>query len=221
MSKIKLSIIALFSLILSVTLFTACNNENIDEPKNSIDVNKVLFAKFSLVKSKNSTINLVNVNSQNRLNTFDNVDEYTIQNSDEKVLVATNSSKPNSFVIVRGFNTQDSESRNSDDTFEITKEMNIEIEMDTNGNGNLNVKNLTANEEFTSTLIEGNPTDLQKLPGGISDDSGSGGLCQRTQGETTSQCYKREVEEFCDGIIGCIALSQVSVHVLILALCTC
>lgn len=218
MSKIKLSIIALFSLILSVTLFTACNNENIDEPKNSIDVNKVLFAKYSLVKSKNSTVNLANVNSQNRLNTFDNVDEYTIENSDEKVLVATNSSKPNSFVIVRGFNIQNSESRNSDDSFEITKEMNIEIEMDGSGNGNLNVKNLTANEEFTSTLVEGVPTDLQRLPGG---NSVSVGLCQREQGETTSQCYKREVDEFCDGFIGCVALTQVSVHVLILGLCTC
>jgi hypothetical protein len=218
MSKIKLSIIALFSLILSVTLFTACNNENIDEPKNSIDVNKVLFAKYSLVKSKNSTVNLANVNSQNRLNTFDNVDEYTIENSDEKVLVATNSSKPNSFVIVRGFNIQNSESRNSDDSFEITKEMNIVIEMDGSGNGNLNVKNLTANEEFTSTLVEGVPTDLQRLPGG---NSVRVSLCQREKGETTSQCYKREVDEFCDGFIGCVALTQVSVHVLILALFTC
>jgi hypothetical protein len=147
MSKIKLSIIALFSLILCVTLFTACNNENVDEPKNSIDVDKVLFSKYSLVKSKNSTVNLANVNSQNRLNTFDNVDEYTIQNS---------------------------ESRTSEDSFEITKEMNIDIEMDANGNGSLNVKNLTANEEFTSTLVEGVPTDLQRLPGG---NSISVGLC--------------------------------------------
>lgn len=219
MSKFKLSIITLFSLFLSVTLFIACNNENIEESKNSIDVEKVLFEKYSLVKSKTSTVDIANINSINRLNTFDKVEEYTIEDSVEKVLVATNSSKPNSFVIIRGVNVDNSQNRTSEDTFEITKELNIEITMDANGNGNLYVKNHTANEEFSTDLVDGKPTDLQNLQSG--NVASRARLCQREAGETTSGCYKREVDEFCDGFIGCVALTQVSVHVLILALCTC
>jgi hypothetical protein len=219
MSKFKLSVITLFSLFLSGTLFIACNNENVEEPKTSIDVEKVLFEKYNLVKSKNSTIDIANINSINHLNTFDKVDEYTIENSIEKVLVATNSSKPNSFVIIRGINVGNSQNKASKETFEITKELKIEITMDANGNGNLYVKNHTANEEFSTDLINGKPTNLK----GIQSDNlaSRASLCQRQKGETTSDCYKREVDEFCDGFIGCVALTQVSVHVLILALCTC
>lgn len=91
--------------------------------------------------------------------------------------------------------------------------------MDANGNGNLYVKNHTANEEFSTDLVDGKPTNLQNLQNG--NVASRAILCQREEGETTSACYKREVEEFCDGFIGCVALTQVSVHVLILALCTC
>jgi len=219
MSKFKLSIITLFSLFLSVTLFIACNNENVEESKNSIDVEKVLFEKYSLVKSKTSTVDIANVNSINRLNTFDKVDEYTIENSIEKVLVATNSSKPNSFVIIRGINVDNSQNRTSEEAFEITKELNIEITMDAYGNGNLYVKNHTANEEFSTDLIDGKPTDLQSLKSG--NVASRVILCQRHGYETTSGCYKRELNEFCDSIFGCLALTQVSVHILIIALCTC
>lgn len=218
MSKLKLSIIVMFASFLTATLFVACNNEEVEQKTESLNIEQVLFAKYKLVKSESSTVNIQNLNSESIFNASDKVSEYTIENSNEKVLVVTNSLKPNTYVVVKGSSNETFERNSSDNSgFQITKELNIEIQMDLNGNGSLNVKNLTDNEEFSQILVDGKPTE----PNTSSTTSNKAQLCQREVGEGTKQCYLREVDEFCDGFIGCVALTQASVHILIAALCSC
>lgn len=50
---------------------------------------------------------------------------------------------------------------------------------------------------------------------------GGTGFCQREPGESTSVCYKAEVDEFCDDLLGCEGLLYWQVHALILASCSC
>jgi hypothetical protein len=217
MSKFKISVTTIFALFMSATLFIACNDETVEESKNTIDIEKILFEKYSLVKSKKLSVDLTNVKSINKLNTFDKVDEYTIENSVEKILIASDLSRPNSFIIVRGVFTKNV----SKEYFQITKEMKINITLDTKGTGSLYVKNLTENEEFSLKLIEGLPDKLSEIQQRQENYIAAPSLCQREKGEKLSDCYKREVDEFCDGFIGCAALTQISVHILILALCSC
>lgn len=216
-SKIKLSIFVTFALLLSATLFIACNNDETKQKTEAVNVEEVLFARYKLVKSENPIVNISTLNAVSMIDASNNVAEYSIENSSEKVLVITNSSKPNNYIVIKGF-VSNSVSRNSAENsdFEITKELNIEIQMNVKGDGSINVKNITDNEEFTQTLVDGNPTE-----GSTPTTSSRVALCQREPGEGTKQCYLREVDEFCDGFIGCVALTQASVHILIAALCTC
>jgi hypothetical protein len=219
MSKIKISVIVILTFFISATVFVACNNEDGTQKDEALNIEKVLFEKYKLVKSQNTNINLSNLNSISSFTKTDEVSEYTIENSLEKVLIITNSSKPNSYVVIKGHNVNNSAYRSEDNFgFEITKELDIVLLMDANGDGSLNVKNLTDNEEFSQILDDGKPTELNTS--NITSNRPS--LCQREAGEGTKACYLREVDEFCDGFWGCAALAtNASVHLLILALCSC
>lgn len=50
---------------------------------------------------------------------------------------------------------------------------------------------------------------------------GGTGFCQREPGESTSTCYKAEVDEFCSDLISCAGLLHWGVHAVILASCSC
>jgi hypothetical protein len=199
MSKIKLSIIGIFAFFLSTAIFVACNNDVTEQKTESLNVQKVLFAKYKLVKSENSTINIANINSKSKFNTSDKVSEYTIGNSTEKVLVVTSSVKPYNYIVIKGHESGILESKSSENSnFKITKELNIDIQINANGSGSLNVKNLTDNESFSQTLVEGKPTETSAS----ATSSNEAKLCQREDGEGTKKCYLREVDEFCDGFLG-------------------
>ncbi len=218
MSKIKISAVLIFALISSATMFISCNNEEAEQKTEALNVEKVLFAKYKLIKSEKTNVNLSNLKSVSTFTKSDNVTEYTIENSVEKVMVITNSSKPNSYVVIKGFTNTGLEKKSSDiSDFQITKELNIDIQLDSNGNGSLKVKNITDNEEFSQNLVNGKPTELANNVIATSSIS----FCQREESEGTKQCYLREVDEFCDGFIGCVALTQASVHILIASLCSC
>ena len=51
---------------------------------------------------------------------------------------------------------------------------------------------------------------------------GGTGFCQREQGESFSDCYKAEKDEFCDGFWSCIAIdTQPQVMLLVAGACSC
>ena len=53
-------------------------------------------------------------------------------------------------------------------------------------------------------------------------DHGGTGFCQRENGESFSNCFKAESDEFCDSFISCIALAtQPSVAMVIAVACSC
>ena len=178
----------------------------------------IILKKYNLVKSTNSSLNLFEDLKENK---NDIIEEYRIKSSNESVIIIKNILN-NDFRVIKGYI-----SNSSKPTFNIIKNLKVTISNDKNVLSSMIVENETNNEKFSCLLNEGIPYEIKNLqPENIllnrnlsvrADPK----LCQRENGETTSQCYKREVDEFCDGFIGCIALTQVSVHLLILALCSC
>ena len=58
MSKIKISVIVILTFFISATVFVACNNEDGTQKDEALNIEKVLFEKYKLVKSQNTNINL-------------------------------------------------------------------------------------------------------------------------------------------------------------------
>lgn len=95
----------------------------------------------------------------------------------------------------------------------IARHLIVDINLDENGNGSVETDTDKFDFNEFSLQIEYNGSGLEPMAASI---------CQRATGENTSQCYKREVDEFCTDFWSCAALAtNPQIHLLILALCTC
>jgi len=132
----------------------------------------------------------------------------------ERVLLVKHSASDD-YSVIRGYI--------DDNEFNVTKNLSVDIQMDAEGMGYITVIDNLNNSGFESELIYGKPTIVTQpldpfdpaIPRKVS-------VCLRKAGEGTKQCYKREVDDFCDGFFGCAALAtHPEIHLLILAMCSC
>lgn len=222
----KNSLIILFVFLLSTPLFTACIKEDVPEQIEDVNIEKIFIAKYQLIKSIKSTVNTTSINSKYSIKSSKKVTEYSIKNSNEKVLIFVNYKKPNNYIVIKGFYNNFKNNSTKGFDFHIIKELSIEIQMNNEGNGLLYVESSNKKDSFKIELSKGKPDGLKNTSfvqssSSIPTEPVEEKLCQIEEGETTKSCYIREVDEFCDGFWGCAGLTQVSVHVLILALCSC
>ena len=134
--------------------------------------------------------------------------------TDERVLLVKHSASDD-YSVIKGYV--------DDNEFNVTKNLSVDIQMDAEGMGSIKVVDNLYNTGFESELIYGKPAvvydrPLDPYPATPLQVS----FCLRKSGEGTKECYKREVDEFCDGFIGCAALvTNPTIHLLILAMCSC
>ena len=131
--------------------------------------------------------------------------------------------KENSYIYLIPFNNES----NKFHAYEFSKEMEYRKDFIYSYTGNANsgliVTVLSENSKTTVSIApEGTISSLiTENIEGVENGRTAAKFCQREGTEGFSDCYKREVDEFCDGVIGCLALLHWGSHLVIASACSC
>jgi hypothetical protein len=213
--KNELKILNLFLLTLLISIIGCTDKQDYKsetEPEDS-ELVATLNAKYGVSSIVNDfdCSNVTNLKSSNEWD-FAKTTKFDFEGSDQKVIIipALNDER---FYAIKG--------RLSSNEFTIEKEVFCSISMDESGNGFVELLDEENNIIEYFTLIEGIPTS-DKAIDSQNQLKGTQGWCQQEGNEGSHGCYKREVDEFCDGFLGClVTATQPQVHVLIIAMCAC
>ena len=143
---------------------------------------------------------------------------YTNTKENVTVALVSFSNNPDKFMALKG--------KFINDKFVILKELLFIRHLTSKGNGRVLILNGTDALEINSvngyeTISSFSLANSEKMIFNIVEHGGAG-FCQREQGESFSNCYKAEKDEFCDGFWSCLAVdTQPQVMLLIAAACSC
>lgn len=200
----------------TVIILTSCESNTIDTDVdiNNMELFKILNKKYGIAEiNYNVDLNKTKLPLSKSNNDWDysNARQYRFEESSKKIYIANSKTNYDKYSIIRTVNAKG--------VTIIDLELFCEINLDDNGNGYLYLLNSEGKQIESFELLNGIPQDIECIKN--TKTAKKSIFCQREGNEGTSQCYKREVDEFCDGFIGCLALTNPQVHALILGLCTC
>lgn len=186
-----------FVFIFTVFIFSSCSQDNSTfQGVQNDNLEEYIKSRYNLVKLPEEELNDLDINASG----FNEVEVYQSPESDAQFVLYLNNSQAKYKV--------EEIQRDNNGVITYKKEISFKGEI---------IDNIMEFEDLKITEEILNDSNV-----GAKDSTPKKTLCQREGNESTSDCYKREVDEFCDNFVNCFVLVvNPQVHLLILALCTC
>ena len=202
-----------YSVMAFILLLIACNREG-TQPMEEPGV-EALLSKYQLMRSKpeiDKTLSTMPIFSRLK----DELDwsrvEMFVSNTGDKFVYIVgftgSEEKKYAFTLSRGKNQR------------VIDEILVSRKMKDRSNGQIGI---LKNDEAIVINFQDGVRTIRELPHEeLQLHFAREGFCQRQKNQTFKQCYNKEVDEFCDSFVSCVALAtNPTVSVLIAVSCTC
>lgn len=168
----------------------------------NVDVSSIIYSAASGVT----------INKENDEFDFTKATVISYRNSNYTVVSVPSVASANRQIVYKGYN--------KNGKIEIFGAFNLEVSVNKNGSGFVEYEGggSSVKFDFSDFKVVKTVTDKAKSPG---NTISAAIICDKENRESFSDCYARQVDEVCDGWLGCASLAFPATHTVIAASCSC
>ncbi|HEY1024182.1 MAG TPA: hypothetical protein VGE26_03395 [Sphingobacteriaceae bacterium] len=212
------------SLLLFASLFTSCSETADVAPVQAEESTARLLSKNFSVQSVEENVDVsskiysaagTSVSHENKAFDFTKATVISYHNSSYTVVAVPSSADSTKQVVYKAYK------RNG--RIEISGAFNLEVNVNKTGNGFVAYSDGSSavRLDFANFKIAKTTIDAVSKTKASGNSTSAASICDKNSGESFSSCYSRQVDQICDGWLGCASLAFPATHTVIAASCSC